>query len=91
MGTEYVLGVHDNVDTVNGHGVFLSAYEMSGLFSVQIDLPKDRVDIDAWDSCARVELWNDVTPEELLRIGKNIVNIANFHIQGFVEIPYNSK
>lgn len=77
MGTEYTLGKHDiEEETVNGDGIHLQAYEMSGLFDVYIDIPKDRVDMDAWDSCARVNLWNEVTPEELFNIGINIVRIA---------------
>lgn len=76
MGTEYTLGKHDEVMTVNGQGIHLQAYEMSGLFDVYTDIPKDRVDLEAWEDCARVDLWKNVTPDELLKIGSRIIEIA---------------
>jgi hypothetical protein len=82
MGTEYVLGRHDPVETVNGDGICLMAYEMSGLLDLYVDLPKDRVDVEAWPDCARVDLWNGVTPEELLKIGLEITKVAKFHTRG---------
>ena len=80
MGTEYRLGCHGDEETVSGAGTTLMAYEMSGVFDVYADVPKERVDIDAWDTCARVDLWNKVDPVDLLSMGINIVKIATFAI-----------
>jgi hypothetical protein len=76
MGTEYTLGVHGSCDTPQGKGVRLLAYEMSGLLDVYVDVPKDQVDIDAWEDAARVVLWNNVEPKDLLRMGLNFIKIA---------------
>ena len=53
MGTEYCLGKHGKEKTPQGDGIHLMAYEMSGEFDVYIDLPKERVDMDAWDDASK--------------------------------------
>jgi hypothetical protein len=81
MGSEYTLGKHEtNVETPTGFGISLMAYEMSGTFDVYADLPKDRVDVDAWENAARVDLWKDLDPESLFLIGYNIMRTASYHI-----------
>lgn len=79
MGTEYCLGKHGTADTPQGLGISIMAYEMSGEFAVYLDLPKELVDVDAWDDAARVNVWEKVDPDDLLRIGLNIVRIAKQH------------
>jgi len=79
MGSEYCLGNHGDAETPQGPGVSLMGYEMSGLFDVYIDLPREFIDLDAWENAARVSIWKDLDPDELYRIGSNICRIAEYH------------
>jgi hypothetical protein len=80
MGTEYCLGNHGDEDTPQGIGISLMAYEMSGTFDVYVDLPKEKVDLDAWDNAARIDVWEKIDPSKLLKIGKNFIRIAQQHM-----------
>ena len=74
MGTEYTLAKFDHPDYNNGFQ--LLAYEMSGCFDIYSDVPKKRVDMDAWENEARVDFDYNITPDRLLEIGLNICKIA---------------
>jgi hypothetical protein len=86
MGSEYRLGTHDEAKTPSGPGISLMVYEMSGSYDVYVDLPIERVDMDAWpadvdcDASARVDLWNDVDPIDLFAIGLQTLAVASYHI-----------
>lgn len=80
MGTEYCLGCHGKAMTPQGVGVSLMAYEMSGALDVYADMPKEKVDVEAWEDAARINLWEKVNPSELFRIGLNIIQIAKQHM-----------
>ncbi len=76
MGTEYCLGMHGDVKTPSGNGIAIMAYEMSGNFDVYVDLPKEKVDIDAWNNAARVDIWEDIDPQKLFSIGCKVIDVA---------------
>jgi hypothetical protein len=81
MGTEYCLGKHGEVPTPAGNGISLMAYEMSGTFDVYVDIPREKVDMEAWDNAARVNLWEKIDPADLFNIGLNIMQIAKRHLE----------
>jgi hypothetical protein len=35
--------------------------------------------MDAWDNTARVDIWEKVEPNDLLRMGLNFVRVAKQH------------
>ena len=79
MGTEYCLGNHGTIETSEGLGSSIKAYEMSDEFEVYVDVPKI-TEIEDFEDITRIYLWEKVTPIELLKIGINFINIANQYI-----------
>jgi len=93
MGSEYCLGTHGEIETPQGLGVKLMAYEMSGAFDVFIDLPKESVELDAWENAVRVNLWDNIDPIALYKIGMNIKRIASYHMleQDIIEAEHGQR
>ena len=40
-------------------------------------MPKKLVDMDAWNDAARVDLWKEVDPVHLFRMGQEFIRVAS--------------